>query len=145
MTLADRIGVLAEGRLIQVGTPQQIYSEPDSLYVACRLGSPQINQIPVGALGLTAAPAATKTIGLRPEDVQLGRGEQAAKILAVEPQGAETVVLLEAEGEELHALAGPGQRLSPGDDTRLEISTERCIFFDGDGRRIAAEEASHVG
>ena len=145
MTLADRIGVLAEGALIQVGTPQQIYSEPESLYVACRLGSPQINQLPVGALGLTQAPAETKTIGLRPEDVLLGRGERAAKVVTVEPQGAETIVLLEAEGEELRALAGPRQALRPGDDTRLEVATERCLFFDGQGRRIAKGEAAHVG
>ena len=144
MTLADRIGVLAEGELIQVGTPQEIYSQPSSLYVACRLGSPQINQLPVGALGLTQAPEQAKTIGLRPEDVVIGRGDCAAKVITIEPQGAETIVLLQSGGEELHALASPGQRLQPGDETHLDVSAERCLFFDAAGQRIStAEERSH--
>ena len=46
MTMADRIGVLAEGRLVQIGTPREIYDEPANLHVAARLGQPAINLLP---------------------------------------------------------------------------------------------------
>ena len=50
MTMADRIGILAEGRLVQIGTPREIYTEPANLHVAARLGQPAINLLPPGLL-----------------------------------------------------------------------------------------------
>ena len=57
MTMANRIGILNEGRLIQIGTPREIYESPKSLYVAARLGQPTINLIPAGLLPDGGAPA----------------------------------------------------------------------------------------
>ena len=71
MTLADRIGVLEGGRLLQLGTPREIYSRPASVEVARRLGSPAINLVPVDALPVSHAPAAARQVGLRPEDLRL--------------------------------------------------------------------------
>ncbi|TIN60375.1 MAG: ABC transporter ATP-binding protein, partial [Mesorhizobium sp.] len=48
MTMADRIGILSEGVLVQIGTPRAIYSEPANLHVAARLGQPAINLLPAG-------------------------------------------------------------------------------------------------
>ena len=56
MTMADRIGVLADGILVQIGTPKTIYTEPANLHVAARLGQPAINLLPVGLLPDTAVP-----------------------------------------------------------------------------------------
>ena len=56
MTMADRIGVLSEGRLVQLGTPREVYETPRSVYVAQRLGTPRMNLVPVGVLGLADAP-----------------------------------------------------------------------------------------
>ena len=67
MTLATRIGVLERGALVQVGTPQQIYRDPVSAYVAARLGAPRINLLPRAATGRLAAPAAAATVGVRPD------------------------------------------------------------------------------
>ena len=53
--MASRIGVIHEGNLLQVGTPREIYENPNSLYVASRLGSPQINLIPAKLIYETAA------------------------------------------------------------------------------------------
>ncbi|HYJ99693.1 MAG TPA: ABC transporter ATP-binding protein, partial [Burkholderiaceae bacterium] len=64
MTLATRIGVLDRGALVQVGTPQQIYRDPVSSYVAARLGSPRINLLPRTVTGSLPAPAAAATIGV---------------------------------------------------------------------------------
>jgi multiple sugar transport system ATP-binding protein len=136
MTMADRIGVLREGELVQVGTPRQIYTEPDSLYVACRLGSPQINQLPPGALGVTDGPAGTAVVGLRPEDVVLGEGGASARILTVEPLGAETVILAESNGTRLHALAAPGVDWQPHQETTIGMLPGAALFFDGNGRRL---------
>jgi len=136
MTMADRIGVLREGELVQIGTPRQIYAEPDSLYVANRLGSPQINELPVGSLGIMDGPAGATTIGVRPEDVVLGAGGVSARILTVEPLGAETVILLEVGGARVHALAGPGPLLHPHETTSLRVIPGTTLFFDRDGRRL---------
>lgn len=134
--MADRIGVLREGELVQIGTPRQIYAEPDSLYVANRLGSPQINVLPVGSLGIMDGPAGAATIGVRPEDVVLGAGGVAARILTVEPLGAETVILLEVSGSQVHALAGPGPALRPHDNSTVRVIPGSTLFFDREGRRL---------
>ena len=76
MTMADRIGILAEGRLVQIGTPREIYTEPANLHVAARLGQPAINLLPAGLLPETAAPAGTKTIGARTEHLTHREGRE---------------------------------------------------------------------
>ena len=153
MTMADRIGVLREGRLVQLGTPRQIYAEPETDYVALRLGSPRINLLPMGALSITEGPAAAETIGIRPEDVALGRGaglgagrgtglgagllgEGLGEVLTVENLGAETVVLLKIGGHEVHALAGSGEPVHPGDRVTVSTRLEAALYFDRDGRRL---------
>ena len=73
MTMADRIGILAEGRLVQIGTPREIYTEPANLYVAARLGQPAINLLPTGLLPDGGTPAGTKTIGARTEHLRSAR------------------------------------------------------------------------
>src|SRR6202023_550078 len=65
MTMADRIGVMSEGVLIQLGTPREIYERPNSAYVAGRLGTPAINPIPLGLLAGQSPPAHARTVGLR--------------------------------------------------------------------------------
>ena len=136
MTMADRIGVLREGRLVQVGTPRQVYAEPETDYVALRLGSPRINLLPMGALGITEGPVGAETIGIRPEDVALGRGDGLGEVLTVEHLGAETVVLLRIGGHEVHALAGPGEPVHPGDRVTVSSLPEAALYFDRDGRRL---------
>ncbi len=136
MTLADRIGVLAEGELIQIGEPQEIYARPNSLYVACRLGSPQINRLPPGALGITEAPVGAATLGLRPEDLVLGEGGSPARLLAIEQLGAETVVVAEVDGQEVHAFGTPGERYRAQDQITIRSLPGAALFFDSEGRRI---------
>ena len=71
MTLATRIGVLQQGQLVQVGTPQQIYENPVSSHVAARLGSPRINLLPRSALPGLDAPQQAVTVGVRAEHLRL--------------------------------------------------------------------------
>lgn len=135
MTLADRIGVLAEGRLVQVGTPKQVYARPASVYVAQRLGSPPINLLPVGALGVNA-PDGTAQIGVRPEDIVLANGGTPARVVQVEHLGAETVVVLQVEGRNVHALASSDANPSPGDQTTVSTLPDSTLNFDDQGNRL---------
>ncbi|MEO1104025.1 MAG: ABC transporter ATP-binding protein, partial [Pseudomonadota bacterium] len=72
MTMATHVGVLDQGRLVQIGTPREIYESPVSLYVAARLGLPRINALPAGLF--PGAPSGAATIGLRPEHIRQGQG-----------------------------------------------------------------------
>ena len=63
MTMADRIGVLQEGRLVQTGAPRDIYEAPRNVYVATRLGSPAMNLLPDDLLPVETKPAGTVTVG----------------------------------------------------------------------------------
>ena len=140
MTLADRIGVLSEGTLVQVGAPREVYERPANLHVARRLGSPQINLVAPAVLGIADAPAGTETVGLRPEDVHLDeKAGIPAKVLTVEHLGVETVVLLEVAGGKIHALLGAGPAVSAGQDTALGFRRSAVLCFDGARDRI--EEA----
>ncbi len=136
MTLADRIGVLEEGRLLQLGTPQDIYARPVSIEVARRLGSPPINLVAPEALPMFAAPAGTRQLGLRPESVHLDGKGLPARIERVEPLGAETVVLLDMDGVRLQALVPGETSLRAGEPTRIELPPEAFLFFGADGRRL---------
>ena len=71
MTMADRIGVIEDGRLLQLASPREVYGRPENVAVARRLGSPPINLLPMGVLP-AMAPSAAATMGVRPEDVSLG-------------------------------------------------------------------------
>jgi multiple sugar transport system ATP-binding protein len=139
MTLADRIGVLVEGRLAQVAAPRVVYELPDDLHVARRLGSPPINLLTPAVLNDGAAPAGCGTVGVRPEDLQLGvAGGAEATVLAVEWLGAETVVLLDVGGARAHALWDRRGAIAIGDAVRVGVRPGGAVFFDGSGRRIRA-------
>ena len=67
LTMATRIGVLDAGRLVQLGTPQEVYENPQTVQAASRLGSPRINLLTRSAVGDLKMPPATHTIGVRSE------------------------------------------------------------------------------
>jgi multiple sugar transport system ATP-binding protein len=139
MTMADRIGVLERGRLLQLDVPREVYARPASVEVARRLGSPPINLVPPDVLPLGRAPAGTRRLGIRPEDVRLDDGSGVeARVARVEPLGAETVVLVELAGTTLHALQAGETRLRPGAAARVGVAPEALLFFGADGNRLGA-------
>jgi multiple sugar transport system ATP-binding protein len=143
MTLATRVGVLEQGRLVQIGTPRQIYEDPVSSYVASRLGSPRINLVPRSALGEAGAPPRAVTAGLRAEHLRLSDGSTAAarcgmpaRVLRLESlsdQRLALVALVGAEQEIVVALP-PDAALGPGDAVQLQVT--QALWFDADGRRV---------
>ena len=142
LTLADRIGVLAGGMIVQLGTPRDVYERPANTYVAQRLGSPPINLLRPGALGASDGPPGAATVGVRPEDVLLGHGGEAAQVLAVEHLGAERVALLEVAGCKVHALLAAADALVPGQLTSVRARPGAALFFDVGGARLEALRAA---
>lgn len=138
MTMADRIGVLREGELIQIGTPSEIYSSPADTYVACRLGSPQINLLPKDLFDFPEIPAETKTLGIRPEDVILGPSEMEGTVSGIENLGADTILLLNFNEHEVFAYADPRKTYSYGDVLKVGIDPEKTLFFDAQDQLISA-------
>ncbi len=136
MTRADRIGVLSEGRLLHVGTPAEIYQEPLNTYVALRLGSPSINLLPDGALGINSAPKGTHTLGIRPENIIIGDTGVSTTIKGVEHLGVETVIQLSIDGYEVAALAPPGQDFSKGRPVSISTIPGKILYFNEAGDRI---------
>ncbi|MFT7595333.1 MAG: multiple sugar transport system ATP-binding protein [Paracoccaceae bacterium] len=133
MTMATHVGVLDHGRLVQFGTPREIYENPVSLYVASRLGQPRINLLPADLFG--GAPDGAKTIGLRPEHVEQGAGRD-AQVVRVEHLGDQTRLHLHMDGHAIITLTDIHTDLRPGDT--LAIQPRNPLFFDTNDMRITA-------
>lgn len=138
MTMADRIGILADGVLAQIGTPRTIYSEPANLHVAARLGQPAINLLPIGLLPDGDMPAGTKTIGARTEHLSIGKasnGPADGVVNWVEHLGDQNHLHVTVGSRKLVTLTDPDIPLEKGD--RVVIRYRAPLFFDQAGNRIA--------
>ncbi|HTD00101.1 MAG TPA: ABC transporter ATP-binding protein [Bradyrhizobium sp.] len=140
MTMADRIGVMSEGLLIQLGTPREIYERPNSAYVASRLGTPAINLVPAELLASQSAPLEARTVGLRTEHIRIFSADHSgprARVHWVEHLGDQNHVHLKLDSHSLVTLADPAQELKAGDEVALEFL--QPLYFDQSGNRIAAD------
>jgi multiple sugar transport system ATP-binding protein len=141
MTLADRIGVLREGRLVQIGTPKEIFEYPCNTYVAERLGQPTINLIALTPELREGAPDSATTLGLRTDHVRLNPWTEAtaarrkATVRKIEYLGDQTYLHLDWGGTALTFLADPGSSLAEGDAVALEW--EQPLYFDQNHHRIS--------
>jgi multiple sugar transport system ATP-binding protein len=132
MTMATHVGVLDAGRLVQFGTPREIYDDPVNIYVATRLGQPRINILPAGVFG--NAPKSATQIGLRPEHIALGDG-QPAIIRRVEHLGDQTRLHLVMGAHDLITLTDPHTAYTAGQI--VQIRPDNPLWFDAAGSRIA--------
>ena len=131
-TLADKIGVLKEGHLVQIGTPEEIYENPNSIYVSQRLGSPKINILPGTLIGMDDVP----TFGIRPENITIGNGNHSAKIISIENLGSETVVALNFKDQEILVSIQGNYKSSINETINFDINNEKVLKFDQKGNRI---------
>ncbi len=140
MTMADRIGILDEGTLVQLGTPREIYADPDSLYVASRLGQPAINLLPHDLLPGANLPAGVKTIGARTEHLRIDRasnGDAVGTVSRVEHLGDQKHLFSSVKDQQIVTLVGPENTLQAGDAVSIELANP-LLFDDRDQRvRIA--------
>ena len=156
MTMADKIVVLRDGRIEQVGAPLDLYDRPDNIFVASFIGSPAMNlltgvyrnegvvlgnRVALPVAPAIALPEGTKlTIGIRPEHIDVvtdGNDGIPAKLIALEPTGAETVIMADVAGTPVTVVTKARVALLPGDPIRLAPAQAQQLYFDADGRRIA--------
>jgi multiple sugar transport system ATP-binding protein len=165
MTMADRIVVMHDGIVEQIGTPLELFDQPRNLFVAQFIGSPAMNvqrgalrrdaggrahvealgaRWPVGALasGTDGQPV---DYGIRPGDIRLasaGEGDVSASVIVVEPTGAETELLLEiGQGDppaQVTLVMHGRTSVQPGETVRLAVAADKAHVFDaGSGQRVA--------
>ncbi len=157
MTMADRIAILKDTLLQQVGSPADLYERPANTFVGGFVGNPPMNFLPAtvtmmdgrlafdaAAFWLWASPRVTGsliprvggtiTLGIRPEDIALsltpGSGPIQGKILDVEPLGRELVVAVALGAHYLIALAPPAFGGKPDEPVWLSMSADRIYAFD---------------
>ena len=138
MTLADRIGVLEDGRLVQLGTPREIYERPANVARRPPAGLAADQPAAGRDRASTARARSHPAGGSAPGGPAPGWRRSGSRVEQVEPLGAETVVLLRMNGTRLHALVSGETGLRPGDVCRIDVAPDAFLFFDGDGRRLAA-------
>ncbi|WP_214472426.1 ABC transporter ATP-binding protein [Mesorhizobium sp. dw_380] len=137
MTMADRIGILADGVLVQIGSPRTIYSEPANLHVAARLGQPAINLLPTGLLPDGGTPAGTRTIGARTEHLAIEKamnGHADGVVDWVEHLGDQNHLHVTVGPKKLVTLTDPDTDLAQGD--RVVIRYRSPLYFGADGQRL---------
>ena len=132
MTMATHVGVLDRGRLVQFGTPREVYEDPVSIYSASRLGQPRINILPADLFG--PAPEQASAIGLRPEQIVQGEGQDSL-VTRVEHLGDQTRLHLSFREHDIVTVTDAHTGLRAGDIVR--IRPERPYYFDATGARIA--------
>jgi ABC-type sugar transport system ATPase subunit len=130
MTMSDRVVLMNEGKLQQIGTPEDIYRRPANVYVATFLGAPPMNIVPAAEAKKSGAFSSVPddaVVGVRPEEVKVGSGRPAAVVL-VEPVGSHTILTLDVAGATLRATV-PGS-WTGGSTCQVEIPPASVHLFD---------------
>ncbi|MCE6950676.1 sn-glycerol-3-phosphate ABC transporter ATP-binding protein UgpC [Cereibacter sphaeroides] len=149
MTMADKIVVMRDGRVEQVGAPLDLYDNPQNIFVAGFIGSPSMNFIhgriassagrkvfrSEGGLELPvpetrAAEGQAVTYGIRPEHIQVGPGGIPVKVVVLEPTGSETQIFARSGGELIDAIVKDRIQARPGDEIGYHIDPARVHLFD---------------
>ena len=157
MTMADKIVVMQDGHIEQVGSPLELYDRPANTFVAGFIGSPSMNMLPGsvrangGAPGIAIgdlvlpmdgpaglADGQPVTVGIRPENLTLADAGLPATVSVIEPTGAETHVVLRAEGQDLTAVFRDRTTLRPGETVHLTARPDAILLFDhASGARLS--------
>jgi multiple sugar transport system ATP-binding protein len=156
MTLGDRVVVMKDGRVQQVGEPLELYGKPANKFVASFIGSPAMNfvEVSIGSDGVAATeglrlrvPERIRsrsgqrvTLGVRPEALRIANGSDpdsfTTTVDVVEPLGNEILLNFRAGGVPMVARVDPGVRVKMNDSIQLAFDPQRLHFFD------AASEAA---
>ncbi|WP_299671441.1 ABC transporter ATP-binding protein [uncultured Roseobacter sp.] len=134
MTLADKIVVLRDGRIEQVGSPMELYNNPANRFVAGFLGSPSMNFLQSSVPGL----APGQTIGIRPEHLTLSEGGQInGKVTHVERLGGDTNLLVVTDADETLTVRLFGQdQTNVGAAIRLAFDPAHAFYFNDAEERV---------
>jgi multiple sugar transport system ATP-binding protein len=164
MTMGDRIAVMRDGLLQQIGSPQELYDHPVNIFVAGFIGSPSMNFATATADGkdlvlggvkleLTGQQAraadsrpdgANVLIGFRPEHIELANGQSAeavrfpAKVDVVEYLGNEELIHAQTEGNEIVALLPSDKKVVVGDTVNFTVPMDKLHIFDPESEKTLA-------
>jgi sn-glycerol 3-phosphate transport system ATP-binding protein len=148
MSLADRIVIMSEGRIEQIGTPMELYGNPASVFVAEFIGAPPMNVFPLTSdAGRAFAqmspemPDAASMVGVRPEALEISSDGPRAKVGLIEALGAETLVHLRIGSDNLILRTGHINGLTEGMEIGLSHSSSGMTFFDESKRAIWVSNA----
>ena len=149
MTLADKIVVLKDGMIMQVGTPRELYEKPDNLFVAQFIGSPKMNILPCeqngsgvklpgsGHVPMSLGESAQPTmLGIRPEHITLsdpGNGNCDGRVEVAEYLGADTFLYISSEGVDTMIVRISGQDMvKEGSTVGLQFQQDKVQIFGQD-------------
>jgi len=153
MTMADKIVVMRDGIVEQIGAPLDLYDKPGNIFVASFIGSPAMNllegrieggafvttgglrlPLPAGRSGLSNRPA---VYGLRPEHITLNDAGVPVEVVVVEPTGSETLIVVKGGQTELDCLFRSRILPNPGETLRIQPDTAHVHLFDAEsGHRL---------
>ena len=148
--MGDKVGVLNDGKIMQIGTPHEIYNRPRDTFVASFVGSPAMNLLPAEIAGnrinvpggfelplddagrqRVASGDGPITIGIRSEDIAVGNGGTAeARVHHIENHGVEKIVTLRAGGTLFKATVPAVSQYKLEDEVRFAFNQERLHGFD---------------
>ena len=137
MTMATHIGVLDQGRLVQIGSPREIYEDPINIHVATRLGSPSVNLVPRELFPSFRVPEKAVTIGVRTEHVRIRKsanGAAVGRVRWIEHLGDQSHLHVTVANTDVIALSDPHADLAVGDEVAIEMVAP--LFFDASGERV---------
>jgi ABC-type sugar transport system ATPase subunit len=139
LTLGDRVAIMRDGVIEQVGPPQDAYARPANTFVARFIGAPAMNLLPADLLGVAAPPGAVA--GIRPQDVAPGRsGRLRATVDLVEPRGHDCLLHLRLDspgGDRLVAVVPAAAAPPAGTELAVSLPGDRLHLFDASGTRLA--------
>ncbi|MGB1344890.1 MAG: ABC transporter ATP-binding protein [Amylibacter sp.] len=153
MTLADRIAIMKGGKIMQLGTPNEIYNHPKNLYVADFIGSPSMNflngdlkdtkftngslELPMGSYQfIKKTNLKNVTIGIRPEHIITGELSKKAPVITnvtinlVEPMGSDTLVYANLSDVQIRIRMEGNAKVKIGDRLEIGIDPSRASLFD---------------
>ncbi len=142
MTLADRIVVLKDGVVMQVGTPMELYDQPQSLFVAGFIGSPKMNFL----TGKNASSYKATTVGVRPEHMEIvpnGNGAWTGKVIYSEDLGSDSYIYVDNGEEEAVIIRQEGKTPYKA-GAQISFAPKGDLFhrFDEGGRPITSGVAA---
>ncbi len=157
LSMGEEIAVMRDGRVVQIGTPDELYDSPRDIYVASKIGSPHMNlfdgtadgagrtvvtsmgAFEIGNRASAVGSGERLVLGIRPSDIRLADTDAIeARVRLVEPQGDVTVISL-ASGDATLRLLLPEQKAStyaPGDLIRVALDRDKVHLFRRDGSAV---------
>lgn len=145
LSMADRVVVLSDGQVLQVGSPQEVYNSPATPTVAMQLGQPKINLVGatlqdgrwvakdgtvVSSLEPDQSPTLNATLGIRPERIQPLGGKIPGQVKVVEYMGPTTTLLVEWAAQEIHISVEGHSPLRPGDRVAPVVESSGVLVWD---------------